>query len=137
MTTTALKASTAIAFAFLLAGCETTQSPRAEAHLSQRWEGKPVQDFEDRFGSPTSRSGSKLVWQTTREEVTPAHERSVSFGVSGVAIGNPMTNKVSARTERKTCTIEVTSQNGTIAHIDIVKDDSTRQAASLCLLTFG
>lgn len=135
------KALAAFAAAMLLAACQTAQSPRAETHLSQRWQGKPLQDFESRFGSPASASvagnRSRLVWTTVREEVTPAYERAVNFGVSGVAIGEPMKSRVPATRERKSCTIEVTAENGTIAHIDILKDDSTREAASLCLLNFG
>jgi hypothetical protein len=135
------KALPALACAALLAACQTAQNPRAEEHLSKRWEGKPVQAFESRFGAPASRSAAgsrtKLVWTTTREEVTPAHERSFGFGVSGVAIGSPLKSEVAATSQRKSCTVEVTAENGTIAHIDIIKDDSTRESASLCLLSFG
>ena len=122
----------------LLAGCQTAQSPRAEAHLSERWQGKSVQEFQSRFGAPTSSAGgSRLVYTATREEVTPAHESGIGFGIAGVAVGGPMTSTVPAKSERKSCTIELTTSNGTIDRIDIVKDDSTRQAASLCLMHFG
>ncbi len=132
------KTSTFIACGLLLAACQTTQNSKAEAHLSQRWEGKPVAEFEKRFGQPASGSAAgKLVWSVNRDDVTPAHEQTFGIGVSGVMIGEPMKTKVAAKAERKSCTIEVSASNGTIAHIDIVKDDSTRQAASLCLLTFG
>ena len=138
MLTKTLKTSTFIALGLLLTACQTAQSPKAEAHLSQRWQGKPVADFEKRFGKPASGSASgKLVWSVTRDDVTPAHERSFGIGVSGVAIGEPMKTKVPATAERKSCTIELSAANGTISRIDIVKDDSTREAASLCLFTFG
>ncbi|MET3613778.1 hypothetical protein ABID16_002107 [Rhizobium aquaticum] len=138
MPTHLLRASTVIACGVLLAACQTAQSPKAEGHLSQRWEGKPVAEFEKRFGKPASGSASgKLVWSVMRNDVTPAHERSFGIGVSGVAIGDPLKTKVEARTERKSCTIEVSASNGTITRIDIVKDDSTREAASLCLQSFG
>ncbi|HWU64184.1 MAG TPA: hypothetical protein VN112_19375 [Ensifer sp.] len=129
--------STFIAVAFLLAACQTAQNPRAENHLSKRWEGKPVAEFETRFGKASGGSSGKLVWSVTRDDVTPAHERSFGFGVSGVTIGDPMKTKVEAKAERKTCTIEVSTNNGAITRIDILKDDSTREAASLCLFTFG
>lgn len=131
------RAFIAIASIALLASCQTAQSPKAERHLSKRWEGKPIAEFENRFGKPASISGTKLTWSVTRDEVTPAHERSFGIGVSGVMIGDPLKNKVEAKSERKSCTIEVSVSNGTIARIDIIKDDSTRQAASLCLQSFG
>lgn len=122
----------------LLAGCQTSQSPRSEAHLSERWQGRSVQEFESRFGAPASTAGgNRLVYTATREEVTPAHRSGIGFGIAGVAVGDPMTSKVPATAERKSCTIELSTSNGTIDRIDIVKDDSTRQAASLCLLHFG
>jgi hypothetical protein len=131
------KASILLGSAILLAACQTAQNPKAEQHLSQRWEGKPVAEFVSRFGQPASASQSNLTWNRTYEEVTPAHERSFGIGVSGVMIGDPLKSKVAATSERKTCTIAVTVNNGTIARIDIVKDDSTRQSASLCLQSFG
>lgn len=131
------KASILVGSALLLAACQTAQNPKAEAHLSKRWEGKPVQEFERRFGMPNSVSQDKLTWNRAYEDVTPAHERTFGIGVSGVTIGDPMKTKVEAKAERKTCTIAVSTNNGTISRIDIVKDDSTRQAASLCLFTFG
>lgn len=138
MLTKTFKTSTFIACGLLLAACQTAQNPRAEEHLSKRWEGKPVAEFEKRFGMPSSGSASgKLVWSVTRDDVTPAHERSFGIGVSGVTIGDPLKTKVEAKAERKSCTIEVSASNGTISRIDIVKDDSTREAASLCLFTFG
>ncbi|HZG29254.1 MAG TPA: hypothetical protein VE079_12410 [Ensifer sp.] len=126
-----------ISCGLLLAACQTAQNPKAELHLSQRWQGKPVAEFESRFGKPSSTSSGKLVWSVTRDDVTPAHERSFGIGVSGVTIGDPLKTKVEAKAERKSCTIEVSSSNDAITRIDIVKDDSTRQAASLCLFTFG
>lgn len=126
-----------ISCGLLLAACQTAQNPKAELHLSQRWQGKPVAEFESRFGKPSGTSSDKLVWSVTRDDVTPAHERSFGIGVSGVTIGDPLKTKVEAKAERKSCTIEVSSSNGAITRIDIVKDDSTRQAASLCLFTFG
>lgn len=138
MLTRTFTTSTIIACAFILAACQTAQNPKAEGHLSKRWEGKPVAEFEKRFGKPASGSASgKLVWSVTRDDVTPAHERSFGIGVSGVTIGDPLKTKVEAKAERKSCTIEMTASNGTISRIDIVKDDSTREAASLCLFTFG
>lgn len=138
MLTKTFTTSTFIACAFILAACQTAQNPRAEGHLSKRWEGKELAEFESRFGKPSSGSASgKLVWSVTREDVTPAHERSFGIGVSGVTIGDPLKTKVEAKAERKTCTIEVSTNGGTITRVDIVKDDSTRQAASLCLFTFG
>ena len=131
------KASLVVGSALLLAACQTAQNPRTEAHLSKRWEGKQVQEFESRFGKPASVSQDKLTWNRTYDDVTPAHERSFGIGVSGVTIGDPMKTKVEATTERKTCTIQVTANSGTITRIDIIKDDSTRQAASLCLQSFG
>ncbi|SOC83634.1 hypothetical protein SAMN05421890_2086 [Ensifer adhaerens] len=137
MLKTIFTTSTFIACGILLAACQTTQNPRAEKHLSSRWEGRPVAEFESRFGKPVSGSQARMTWTTTYDEVTPAHERSFGFGVSGVMIGNPMKNKVAASSERKTCTIDMAVSNGTITGIDIVQDASTRRAASLCLLTFG
>lgn len=137
MLKTTFKTTTFIACSLLLAACQTAQNPRAEQHLSKRWEGKPIAEFEGRFGKPTSGSQTRLTWTKTVNEVTPAHERSFGFGVSGVMIGDPLKNKVAATSERKTCTIDMSVANGTIQKIDIVNDASTRQAASLCLLTFG
>jgi hypothetical protein len=137
MLTKTFKTAAFFACGLLLAACQTAQNPKAEAHLSQRWQGKPVAEFESRFGQPSGSSSGKLVWSVTRDDVTPAHERSFGIGVSGVTIGEPMKTKVEAKAERKSCTIEVRANNGTITGIDIVKDDSTRQAASLCLFTFG
>jgi hypothetical protein len=137
MLTKTFKTSTFIACSLLLAACQTAQNPKAEEHLSQRWQGKPVAEFEKRFGPPASGASDKLVWSVTRDEVTPAHERSFGIGVSGVMIGDPLKTKVEAKSERKSCTIAVSASNGTISRIDIVKDDSTREAGSLCLFTFG
>lgn len=141
MRTQSFKASAAVAGALMLAACQTAQNPRAEAHMSQRWQGKPLQDFESRFGGATSTQVSggqtRLVYSATREEVTPAHESGIGFGIAGVAVGGPMSSKVPAKSERKSCTIELIASHDTITRLAIIKDDSTRQAASLCLLTYG
>lgn len=127
-----------IASSALVAGCQSTPGNRSADILSQRWQGKTIQEFEGRFGPAISHGeAGTLVWKTVRKDVTPPHERAVGFGIGGVMIGSPMKSKVAAQSETKTCAIAVASSNETITRVSVLADASTRESASLCTLTYG
>lgn len=126
-----------IAFGFLMAGCQSSNlDARVSNNLSSRWQGKSLADFQAKFGAPQV-GGSELVWKSTRQEIVPAYEKSIGFGISGVTLATPIRQQVAAHPEDRTCMIGVSAANGTITRVRIIQDASTPQAGSYCMQVYG
>ena len=123
--------------AALLAGCQSSNlDSRVADNLSARWHGRSLADFQAKFGSPQG-GGSELVWKSTRQDIVPAQEKSLGFGINGVILATPVRQQVAAHPEDRTCVIGVSAANGTITRVRIILDASTPQAGSYCMQVYG